>query len=98
MAQAEQVKAQATLQNGQLKAQIDAMKAQHQQEIDSMKNQITAAKEAGQQRFNVQKLQTDAALKLTELEIAAKRDLNKEVQDNQGVADGGSTEGSATGS
>ena len=98
VAQAEQVKAQATLQNGQLKAQIDAMKAQHTQEIDQMKNQIAAAKEAGQQRFNVQKLQTDAALKLTELELAAKRDLNKEVQDNQGAADGGSSEGSATGS
>ena len=48
-----------------------------------MKNQITAAKEAGQQRFNVQKLQTDTAIKLTELELAAKRDLNKEVEDNK---------------
>ena len=96
VAQAEQVKAQATLQNGQLKAQIDAMKAAHAQEIDQMKNQIAAAKEAGQQRFNVQKLQTDAALKLTELELAAKRDLNKDVADNQGAVNGsgGSTEGS----
>ena len=99
VAQAEQVKAQATMQNGQLKAQIDAMKASHQQEIDMMKNQIAAAKEAGAQRFNVQKLQTDAALKLTELELAAKRDLNKDVQDNQGAVNGsgGSTEGSKAG-
>ena len=95
VAQAEQVKAQATMQNGQLKAQIDAMKAQHQQEIDMMKNQIAAAKEAGQQRFNVQKLQTDTAIKLTELELAAKRDLNKDVQDNKEALNGsGSTEGS----
>jgi hypothetical protein len=99
VAQAEQVKAQATMQNGQLKAQIDAMKAQHQQEIDQMKNQISAAKEAGTQRFNIQKLQTDAALKLTELELNAKRDLNKDVQDNQGAVNGSeSTEGSAAGS
>jgi hypothetical protein len=100
VAQAEQVKAQATMQNGQLKAQIDAMKAQHQLEVDGMKNQISAAKEAGQQRFNVQKLQTDTAIKLTELELQAKRDLNKEVADNQGAVNGsgGSTEGSASGS
>ena len=95
VAQAEQVKAQATMQNGQLKAQIDAMKAQHQLEIDNMKNQIAAAKEAGQQRFNVQKLQTDAALKLTELEMNAKRDLNKDVTDNKdAVNEGGSSKGS----
>ena len=99
VAQAEQVKAQATMQNGQLKAQIDAMKAQHQQEIDQMKNQIAAAKEAGTQRFNIQKLQTDAALKLTELELSAKRDLNKDVADNQGAVNGsgGPTEGSTAG-
>ena len=63
-----------------------------------MKNQIAAAKEAGQQRFNVQKLQTDAALKLTELELNAKRDLNKDVQDNQGaVGEGGSAKGTKKG-
>ena len=98
VAQAESVKAQATMQNGQLKAQIDAMKAQHQLEIDQMKNQITAAKEAGQQRFNVQKLQTDTAIKLTELEMAAKRDLNKDVQDNkEALNESGSAEGSTAG-
>ena len=99
VAQAEQVKAQATMQNGQMKAQIDAMKATHQQEIDQLKAQIDMAKEAGQQRFQVAKLQTDAALRLTELEINAKRDLNKEVADNQGAVNGGGpTEGSAAGS
>ena len=99
VAQAEQVKAQATMQNGQLKAQIDAMKAQHQLEVDQMKNQISAVKEAGTQRFNIQKLQTDAALKLTELELNAKRDLNKDVADNQGAVNGsgGPTEGSTAG-
>jgi len=95
VAQAEQVKAQATLQNGQLKEQINAMKAQHQNEIDRLKAEIDIAKEAGQQRFNVQKLQTDTAIKLTELELAAKRDLNKDVQDNkEALNEGGSTKGS----
>ena len=65
-----------------------------------IKNQISAAKEAGQQKFQVQKLQTDTAIKLTELELQAKRDLNKDVQDNQGAlkGEGRSAEGSATGS
>jgi hypothetical protein len=83
VAQAEMQKAQATQMNGQLKAQIDALKAQHQLEIDQMKNQIAAAKEAGSQRFNLQKLQTDTAIKLTELELAAKRDLSKQNEDNK---------------
>jgi hypothetical protein len=64
-----------------------------------MKNQIAAAKEAGAQRFNIQKLQTDAALKLTELELSAKRDLNTDVQDNKEALNGsgGSSEGSTAG-
>ena len=64
-----------------------------------MKNQITAAKEAGAQRFNVQKLQTDAALKLTELELNAKRDLNTDGQDNKDALNGSGrpSEGSTAG-
>ena len=70
--------------NGQLKEQINAMKAE-----------MEALKDAGQQKFNIQKLQTDAALKLTELELTAKRDLNRDVQDNkEALKNGGSTKGS----
>ena len=83
VADAEMAKAQATMMNGQLKEQINAMKAE-----------MEALKDAGQQRFNIQKLQTDAALKLTELEINAKRDLNRDVQDNKEALNGGSTKGS----
>ena len=83
VADAEMQKAQATMMNGQLKEQINAMKAE-----------MEALKDAGQQRFNIQKLQTDAALKLTELEINAKRDLNRDVQDNKEALNGGSTKGS----
>jgi len=98
VAQAEQTKAQATLQNGQLKEQINAMKAQHQLEVEQMKAQISAAKEAGQQRFNIQKLQTDTAIKLTELEMQAKRDLNKDVQDNkEALNESGPSKGSKKG-
>ena len=42
----------------------------------------------------MQKLQTDTAIELTKLELTAQRDLNREVQDNQGAVNGGSGEGS----
>ena len=99
VAQAEMQKAQATLQNGQLKAQIDAMKAQHTQELEQLKTALQAAKDAKSQDFQIQQLKTNTALKLTELEIQANRDLNKDLQDNQGAVNGsGSGKGSETGS
>jgi hypothetical protein len=88
VAQAEQIKAQATLQNGQLKAQIDSMKAQHQLEMDQLKAALQGVKDEKQSEFQIQKLKTDAALKLTELEIQAKRDLNKDIQDNKEAVNG----------
>ena len=98
VAQAEMQKAQATLQNGQLKAQIDAMKASHTQELEQLKTALQAAKDKKAQDFQVQQLKTNTALKLTELEIQANRDLNKDLQDNQGAVNGsGSTEGSEEG-
>lgn len=95
VAQAEQTKAQATLQNGQLKEQINAMEAQHTQELERLKTALQAAKDQKQNDFQIQQLKTNAALKLTELEIQSKRDLNKDIVDNQGAVNGsGSTEGS----
>ena len=88
VAQAEMQKAQATLQNGQLKAQIDAMKNQHALEMDQLKAALQGVKDEKQHDFQIQNMKTSAALKLTELEINAKRDLNKDIQDNQGAVDG----------
>jgi hypothetical protein len=88
VAQAEQMKAQATMQNGQMKEQINAMKANHTQELEQLKTALQAAKDSKQNDFQIQKLKTDAALKLTELEINAKRDLNKDIADNQGAVNG----------
>jgi hypothetical protein len=94
VAQAEQTKAQATLQNGQMKEQINAMKAQHSQELEQLKTALQAAKDSKQNDLQIQQLKTNAALKLTELEINAKRDLNKDVQDNKEALNGGrSSEG-----
>ena len=88
VAQAEMQKAHATLQNGQLKEQINAMKAAHAQEIDQIKTALQMAKDNKQNEFQIQNMKTQAALKLTELEIQAKRDLNKDIADNQGAVDG----------
>jgi hypothetical protein len=94
VAQAEQTKAQATMQNGQMKEQINAMKAAHTQELEQLKTALQAAKDSKQNDFQIQQLKTNAALKLTELEINAKRDLNKDIADNQGAVNGsGSSEG-----
>jgi hypothetical protein len=97
VADAEMGKAQATQQNGQLKAQIDAMKNQYNQEIEQLKVALQAAKDNKAQEFQLQNMKTQAALKLTELEIQAKRDLNKDVQDNKDALNGGSTERSEEG-
>jgi hypothetical protein len=87
VASAEQMKAQATLENGQLKAQID-----------HLKNQLTAAKDSAKQSFDYDKLKTDAALKLTEMEQAAKKQLDNELVQNKEVLNGsGSAKGSAKG-
>jgi hypothetical protein len=88
VAQAEMQKAQATLQNGQLKSQIDHMKNQHALEMDQLKAALQGVKDEKQHEFQLQNMKTNAALKLTELEINAKRDLNKDIQDNQGAVDG----------
>jgi hypothetical protein len=94
VADAEMQKAQATMANGQLKEQINGMKAQHQAELDRLKTALQAAKDNKQQDFQIQNMKTQAALKLTELEINAKRDLNKDVQDNKDAINGsGSSEG-----
>jgi hypothetical protein len=101
VADAEMGKAQATQQNGQLKAQIDHMKNQYTQEIDQLKVALQAAKDNKAQEFQLQNMKTQAALKLTELEIQAKRDLNADINDNKdainGKANGSAKDGSAKG-
>jgi len=53
-----------------------------------MKAALQTAKDSAKQAFDYDKLRTDTALKLTELETQAKRDLNKELRDNQGAVNG----------
>ena len=83
VADAEMQKAQATMANGQLKEQINGMKAQHQAELDQLKTALQAAKDNKAQEFQLQNMKTNAALRLTELEIQAKRDLSQQNADNE---------------
>jgi hypothetical protein len=71
------------MQNGQLKEQINAMKAQHTQELEQMKTALQAAKDSAKQAFDYDKLKTDTALKLTELETNSKMQLERELQANK---------------
>ena len=83
VAQAEMGKAQATLQNGQLKAQVDQMKAQHATEIDALKAQLKMLTDSQDQDFKRMQLRANTALKLTELEVQANRDLSQQQKDNE---------------
>jgi hypothetical protein len=83
VAQAEMGKAQATLQNGQLKAQVDQMKAQHASEIDALKAQLKMLTDSQDQDFKRMQLRANTALKLTELEVQANRDLSQQQKDNE---------------
>ena len=83
VAAAEMKKAQATQENNQLKAQIDSMKAAHTQEIDQIKATMQMLKDDKKQAFDYDRLRTEAALRLTELEVQAKRDLSQQNADNE---------------
>ena len=99
VANAEQTKAQATMQNGQLKEQINAMESQHKTEIEQMKAALQSAKDSAKQAFDYDKLKTDTALKLTELETNSKMQLERELRANKESLNGsGSTERGETGS
>jgi hypothetical protein len=96
LAQAEQMKGQASIATAQARAQTDAAKVQldqqkaiHQAEIERMKLQIDqlqaemSAAEGGQKlQLEYAKLATDKAIRLTELELQAGRDLNADMRDN----------------
>jgi len=83
LAQAEMAKSQATLQVGQMKAQIDQQKASHAAQIEALEAQLQAMSDSKDDDFRRMKLQTDAALELTKLEVAAKKDLSQQNADNQ---------------
>jgi len=79
LAQAEIMKGQAALQSQQSKLEIEGMK----QQLEQMKAMVDAADKADKQQFNYDKLETDSALKLTELEIAANADLSQQNAENK---------------
>ena len=59
------------------------MEAQHKAELEAMKTQLTAAKDSAKQAFDYDKLRTDTALKLTEMETNSKMQLERELQANK---------------
>lgn len=87
LAQAEVMKAQAAAENNKLKAQIEALKL----ELTRAKDQASAAKESASMQFMYDKLETDASLKLLELDKAAD-EFSKTMAQTEAAIDDAGTE------
>ena len=97
IANAELMKGQAALQSQQAKLQVEATKAQSDQhklqsdnviaglqlELDNAKNDITAAKASAEIQFKYAQLESEQALKLTEMELTAAKDLSEQYEENK---------------
>jgi len=79
LSDAEMVKGQADMQNTAVKAQNEGLRNQ----ITALKNQMDAMKNAGELAFKYDKQADDTALKLTELEVTANKDLSEQNEDNR---------------
>lgn len=78
LAQAEEMKGLANLQAQQIKLENEGLKRQ----LEESKALVDAMDKADKTQFDYDKLETDAALKLTEMEIAANADLSQQNEDN----------------
>lgn len=97
LGEAEQMKGQAALQAQQAKIMTEQAKLQAQQieseknaqiealklQLDKLKQDLDEAEKGARLEFDYEKLRTEEALKLTELEVSAQRDLSKQEQDNK---------------
>ncbi len=79
IANAEMMKGQAALDSQYAKVKIEGMK----QELDRMKALVDAANKADEMQFNYDKLASDESIKLTEMELAANKDLSPQLEDNK---------------
>ena len=79
LAQAEELKSVAAIQTAQARAETDFMK----REIERMQNIIDAAKASDETNYKYDKLESDEALALTELEIEANKELNQKLEGNR---------------
>ena len=104
LGEAEQMKGQAALQAQQAKIMTEQAKLQAQQieneknaqiealklQLDKIKQDLAEAEASAKLEFEYEKLRTEEALKLTEMEVAAQRDLSRQEQDNkEGKTDDG---------
>lgn len=83
LAEAENIRAQAKLTEAQGKQQTDLLKAASDRELSVGKMMEDQRQFNADLAANIQKSNNELALRLTELEIEAGRDLNAQVQDNQ---------------
>ena len=83
MMQAQMIKSQQDLAQAELiKGQADILAQQVKLKNDQLQMEVDALKAGTAQAFDYTKLASEVALKMTELEMQAGRDLNAEVEDN----------------
>lgn len=100
LAEAEQMKADASLkignmksENEKIKTQMETIKAEKDREIQVLREQLAAVKQDGELEFKYEQLASQTALKLTELEATNKRELSAQQADNEnGLEEGSSDE------
>lgn len=79
LAEAEKMKSMADIEMARIKAENDYM----QNEVSRMQNLIKASDSADKNQFDYDKLESDEAIKLTELEMQANKDLSQQLEGNK---------------
>ena len=84
VADAELGKAQAQMTNVKLEARVEALKAK----LEQAQLQLDALTKGAENQFQYDKMRTDAALKLTEIESREKIEANKQYEQNKASVSG----------
>ncbi len=86
IAEAENIKANAAMENGRMKNEVEMVKSQAANQIEALEAQLKALKDNNDQDLKRAELQTKAALELTKLEIQAKKDLSAQNEANKSAS------------
>lgn len=86
IAEAENIKANAAMENGRMKNEVEMIKSQSQQQIDALEAQLKALKDNNDQDLKRAELQARTALELTKIEVQAKKDLSAQNEANKSAA------------
>ena len=86
VAQAENIKANAAMENGRMKNEVEMIKSQAANQIEALEAQLKALKDNNDQDLKRAELQSKMALELTKIEVQAKKDLSAQNEANKSAA------------